>query len=380
MTGAGISIECFPGRNRPVEIRSNRAVHAARVFEGKTPNEVEQLAPLLFSVCGRAQAVAAQHALAAADGLTLPADQAVLHAALVRIETAREHLMRALLDWPRFVVRDMPDPELALLGALLPDAEAALCEARENEAGRRAALAALFDRFDAVLTRDVLGISPADWLSLSAPEDLFTREPASTAVVPALLRYLEAAGLTAGCAVESDFLPTLSCASLEAALCDTPAERFVELPEWQGRARETSPLSRQRNVPIVAAAMRQGAAGLPARIVAAATELAATRRDVSAVMGGAVEPGIRSANVGADTGMALVAAARGCLVHRAELEGGVVRRYSVIAPTEWNFHPRGVVSRALGQLSTAGREAAHHQADLFVTLLDPCVAYSLEVH
>jgi coenzyme F420-reducing hydrogenase alpha subunit len=77
--------------------------------------------------------------------------------------------------------------------------------------------------------------------------------------------------------------------------------------------------------------------------------------------------------------LAQVEAARGRLVHGVEIEDGIVRRYAILAPTEWNFHSDG--GAALGLADIAGRERdAREIADLFVTTVDPCVGYELRVH
>jgi hypothetical protein len=51
--------------------------------------------------------------------------------------------------------------------------------------------------------------------------------------------------------------------------------------------------------------------------------------------------------------------------------------YRLLAPTEWNFHPRGVVVQAL---ETLAPDADLEQlASLLVEAIDPCVGYDLEV-
>jgi hypothetical protein len=65
---------------------------------------------------------------------------------------------------------------------------------------------------------------------------------------------------------------------------------------------------------------------------------------------------------------------------RPNLEGGLIRDYRILAPTEWNFHPQGVVARGLATLSPSTDERdLRRQAGLFVTLVDPCVDYLLSV-
>jgi coenzyme F420-reducing hydrogenase alpha subunit len=78
-------------------------------------------------------------------------------------------------------------------------------------------------------------------------------------------------------------------------------------------------------------------------------------------------------------GIAQVPAARGLLVHRVEVDRGRIRDYRILAPTEWNFHPRGVVARGLSTLSPVDTDTLERQARLFVTAVDPCVDYHLTI-
>ena len=78
-------------------------------------------------------------------------------------------------------------------------------------------------------------------------------------------------------------------------------------------------------------------------------------------------------------GLAQVEAARGRLVHGVEIEDGIVRRYAVLAPTEWNFHADGGAALGLAEIASHERDA-REIADLFVTTVDPCVGYELRVH
>ena len=78
-------------------------------------------------------------------------------------------------------------------------------------------------------------------------------------------------------------------------------------------------------------------------------------------------------------GLAQVQAARGLLVHRVALQAGRVADYRILAPTEWNFHPQGAAALGLATLPDADDETLQRIGGLFVTALDPCVAYDLRI-
>ena len=78
-------------------------------------------------------------------------------------------------------------------------------------------------------------------------------------------------------------------------------------------------------------------------------------------------------------GLAQVEAARGRLVHGVVVEGDAVRDYAILAPTEWNFHPRGGLAGALAGLDADDEDALRGQAGLLIEAVDPCVGYELRV-
>ena len=69
-----------------------------------------------------------------------------------------------------------------------------------------------------------------------------------------------------------------------------------------------------------------------------------------------------------------VETARGRLYHAARVEAGRVMAYRISAPTEWNFHPRGVLARWL----EAAGQADAQTAQALAALVDPCVAVRVE--
>jgi hypothetical protein len=181
-----------------------------------------------------------------------------------------------------------------------------------------------------------------------------------------------------------DALPDLDPMALAERLSAPGAGTFVAHPDWGGVPRETSPFTRTRHLDPVAGLVLAHGNGLLARQAAVLVEVAAL---LTRLQGGA-GPGAgarQAAMRGPGFGLAQVQAARGLLVHGVELdpvdlERGQVRDYRILAPTEWNFHPQGVVARGLATLSPMTDETQlRRQAGLFVTLVDPCVDYHLSL-
>jgi len=78
-------------------------------------------------------------------------------------------------------------------------------------------------------------------------------------------------------------------------------------------------------------------------------------------------------------GVSQVEAARGRLIHRVEIEQDVISNYQILAPTEWNFHPQGLIKESLAHISAKNDKQWQHIAHLIINAIDPCVGYQLRM-
>jgi hypothetical protein len=200
-----------------------------------------------------------------------------------------------------------------------------------------------------------------------------------------VLRRLRESGWENVGAVEPAFLPSLPDASLAERLAAPDAEAFIARPDWEGLPRETTPLSRRHEVALIRALLAAGGAGLLARMAALLVELAELPARVRALSEALRDdpgsgPGAIENATATGVGVAQVEAARGRLAHRVELEHGSVRRYRILAPTEWNFHPDGAAARALLNLPAGEAALQRRLAALLINAVDPCVDYDLVVN
>jgi coenzyme F420-reducing hydrogenase alpha subunit len=375
---------------RRVTIRSTRPMQAARVFEGKSPEAVLQLLPLLYSVCATAQVQSAQIACEQALGMTPPGGVRLARELLVCLETAREHLWRVLLDWPTFADEDSLAALAAPLTRLLPEARNALFvdgRAFGLDVKLHAADWALNDlarMLNALLERTVFGCSAQEWLTISDKARLDAWIGRSGSIAARVLRRVQDHGWEASGVVEPAFLPALPEAQLEAYLSATGADTFIAHPEWQGAPRETTPLSRQQDTPLIRSLVAHPGAGLFARLVALLVELAQAPECIREFSESLRRQGYGESNLTGTTpsgvGLAQVEAARGRLVHRVALARGSVRHYQILAPTEWNFHPAGVAARALKSLPAQDGASLRRQAAMLISAVDPCVDYELTLN
>lgn len=302
------------GRVADVGVASERPA-VARVLCGRPADQAVSLVPLLFALCGKAQGRAATLALDAARGTEV---QAYLDPA-IRQEVQREHLWRWLLDLPPLLGETAMRDEFVAAARWVADGQ-----------------------------RDALGALLAGSRIMALQRRLLAGEDASD-VEPRLLPGLDArTSLTPWPRLNAD---------------------FCRLPNWQGAAAETGAIARRRGgagvaVPAIAARwlarlgeLRDWSAGIE-RVGAGGTASAAQ-----------VAPGI---------GRALVETARGLLMHEIVVDGGLIADYSIVAPTEWNFHPRGPLAGWLVGRDATDRDALHAFAARAVAALDPCVRWELQ--
>lgn len=262
--------------------------------------------PLLYAICGAAQGVAGQLALAAArgDARTGAIDPAVL------AEARREHLWRLLLDWPQAL-------------GLSPQRE--LFVAARKRAGA--------DDF-------------CEWALQDLSEHFARVEAALTSQAEMALG-------------EDPWLPPLTAAQTVDAWPRLDAA-WAAMPVWRGAPASTGALARHPEL----------AGGSP--ILARAAARAADLID-SAGLGIA-----SSATVAAGVGRAAVETARGLLLHEIVLDGDSVADYTIVAPTEWNFHPAGALAQLLQRMAGGDDDEFRIAAERAMLAWDPCVRWEIE--
>lgn len=357
-------------------VRSLRFHQAAGVLEGKTWEQALDSLPMLFSVCGRAQCVAAATALEAA--LDRRADVQVCGGrdAAVLLESLEEQLWRVLLDLPTLLGEPPPVAAFAALRRRLEEGMGVAGRHRwwnsPRGAGRLGGTG-----LREVLHSQVYGQEPEQWLALSLAQLGSWMDKGETLVARAL-RQVWQSGMGRS---SIGLLPSPKVACLLERLEPAMAriDDFASLPQWEGEPAETGALSRRRSQPHVKAVLEQQGNTVAARLVARLVDLAMLAGSLQAhddntrpmAMGVSPAPGV---------GASHVETARGALLHHVTLRGECVERYRIIAPTEWNFHPRGAFVRGLEGWPAAKPEEARAAADWLCHALDPCVPHEVAVN
>ncbi len=389
MTPEGrITVDLFPAVGE-AKIASSRPLTITRQFSGQRPGEVLRSVSLLFATCRAAQSIASAEAFENALGLELPGSTKKARALLVLAETAREHALRILMDWPQFL-RAPEEPQAPRLQRLMQVDR----DLRHSLAERRGAISiggvctiekdsviSALAKLKAFLEQAIFAEDLDRWPTKGSLQDLKQWASTGRTLAQRLLHQLFDDGLSLAGSAPVSPLPQLQPAALAERLFAEDSELFVAKPEWNGQPRETSPLTRSKNHPLVDSLKAAEGFGLGARLIACLAELSQIPAQMLAILDNddGAEPAARVA-LGRGIGVGQIEAARGRLVHAVEMGGDTVSRYRILAPTEWNFHPEGAAAHGLAKIAATGAEDCANLARLFVTAVDPCVGVDVRAH
>jgi hypothetical protein len=292
----------------------------------------------------------------------------VLRRRRVAAESVHEHLWRVLLDWPAALGEE---PRLAAFAALR---EALLAQAPDWPAVR--------SRVRELLAREVLGADPDRWRQEMADGSFADWLRGAATPAARLLSRLRGDGAlyaARGVGVLPP-APEEGFAIEIARRLDADAG-FAAAPTWDGSPCETGALARHGDHPLL---RRLAETGDPPALSRSVARLLAvdtlTGADDPSVSMGAVRLIPRSGRTEASgDALSWVDTARGLLMHRVSMVGDVVRRYRIVAPTEWNFHPRGALASELSGLRADDESTLRQRIALLVQSLDPCIGFRIEV-
>jgi coenzyme F420-reducing hydrogenase alpha subunit len=359
-------------------IRSTRPLQASRLLEGKPVAQAIETVPLLFSVCGRAQTVAAAAACAAALGKSAGPAAARLRERMVAAECLQEYLWRLLLDLPPLLGEAPQLDEFVLLRRGFAEVTGKLAAMphwwMEEAADDDADWSGMAEDAEAFLARVVFGMPCADWLGLQDEAFAAWLEGGATPTARLQMRLSQ---MELGRSTVTLLPPADEMLRALAPLLES-AEDFAGRPLWQGAPAETGALARQAMHP----RLRGLGSTVGARVLARLVELARLPARLRAGEQSA-EPWVRATALRPGVGFSAVETARGTLVHGVTLaddKGNAgVARWRIVAPTEWNFHPQGAFAQGLAGAAARSEDEVRRAAALLAHALDPCVAYEIRV-
>ena len=212
----------------------------------------------------------------------------------------------------------------------------------------------------AILGEAVFGEVPDEWLKRHDTEDLALWARRNETEAQTIFEYLVRTGMADAGAAEVSPLPAMTPESLPGNFADRAPGCLRGAAGMAWASPRTTPLSRLAARPsdqIREAALSPGSAGpacsLPRRACGnpGADAGAGGNAWRCGACRGSPRPQLRYRPRGR-RGRA------GRLIHAVEIADGVVKRYRILAPTEWNFHPQGAAAKGLHQASRLRRPRA----------------------
>lgn len=362
-------------------ILSTRLVQASRLFAGRRPDEVLALLPTVFSLCGTSQAMAGLAAMETAAAIRPAAAHLGARRLLLLAETLAEHGLGLARDWPALIGEDLNLPAARRIKSAMAKIRDGLYPHGDwrNVGGGTlepdyAALDSAVIAARGVMS-DLLGAAPDR--VLADPASFHAWLAAAPGSAGRVLAHVVDQGWAGFGAATFTPMPVSGPPDLAARLTADQAGTYLARPDCDDLVFETGPLSRRVDHPLIAALLAAHGTGLLTRLAARLVEIAEVLREMGQLMQDltAAPRGGQLAETGSGIGM--VEAARGQLAHRVELEDGRVRRYQILAPTEWNFHPGGALARGLA--GVAAGPSLEARARLLAHALDPCVSCTIRV-
>ncbi len=356
-----------PAAGVQLSIESTRPQGLSHLLQNRTIAEAHQVVSLLFSVCRRAQTVAASRVAEQLLGIVVPSELERCREHLLCLELLHEHLWTLLVQLPT---------ELGLPAHTEIMAEASQrLRCAMSTMDRRGVLSGIYLASGDGSEQRPEAVDLAGWATQMSVR-LFgedSRKPAMAGI----LREV-----TAARDWRSDYrllgVHRLDREELVNRLMGAPV--FGHQPQWPQQPRETGAVVRQATDQQVSQALQQGWCLQP-RLLAILLEVQRLLKWLSGESGvefsltqGGIEPS------SSRFALAQLETARGGLIHVVQLtpDRARIQRYWIIAPTDWNFHPQGVLHTMAESLQETEEAEARQRLSLLVTMMNPCVGWEVQ--
>ena len=360
---------------------------------------------------------------------------------LTDIEMLREHMLRIFMDWPALLAPHLnssdidsgryevlypkiislgQDFETALFGHHAPFSMQTQLDISEDKLERANRT------LSELLSSHIFGCTIEKWAT-AKPREIIRQWTTKSEALPARVCHeiIKHDWSNEG-VVPVKFLPALSAKDCEELLfpASMPETFFPETdvkmsgmspllstPTWNGQSAETTSLSRHSQQGLISHIISLSGAGLLARHFSRLVEIAFVflriRRNIRSLLTKGTDaffpksigsnvfqnlmngndspsPGAHQTNtldhaVTLQRGVGLVEASRGLLMHGALIEGEEVKDYRILAPTEWNFHPKGALANSISNIRGTDACYVKMMAGFLISSIDPCTATKLEV-
>ena len=335
-----VGLRLDAGCIQSVDVNLQRPLAAVRQWVlGQSFEQFLATLPLAFSLCAAAHRVAAVEALERAMGWQAPVEVEQARQQWVALERIKETAIRLVHTW------QLPWPMAALkqLLSLCTDASQSLAAVASLKAAQAPTSAGAWIVPITQLCAQLFGQVSVDWLRQQTYQYCYKEGHVQT--WPDVLR-LQAADWQL-------LLPQLRAGCFKAELAGQPKATGPASCVC-GADPETDPIQQR---------LRALLEHLQEDVACLTRPMRAWKSPVD------LEP---------YEGIAVVRTTRGLLLHRVCLQGTQLSDWQTIAPTDWNFHTKGLLKAQLEGLKVPeDSQEAERWINALIQSIDPCVAVQL---
>jgi len=361
-----------------VKIDSQRPVFISNFFAEKSIAETGKIINSLYYLCNNAHRFAYLKLLDKTGFLQLSQNETLAFEVLLSLETIKEHVFTITGKWQHGLE---VNAQLASILKIINDIKQVLfagtdafsIEQKNIVAGK--SIAEEITKFDMQLAMLLLNKEV-----LELPESLsklIRQLEYEESLVANFYKYLKANNYLSLCNVKCQSVFQVVKDAIEKKMTN---REFIRCPSLNNNTYETTPLSRQLDQTLIKQLMKKYGTGLLTRSIAQVLDiehhLNLIKKTYLRIQSEKIKHKKNEVN---KTAFTSVEAARGRLFHRLKLDAKTIAEYQVLAPTEWNFHPQGVLFKMLNGLEYKDEESLKKETELMVNAVDPCVGYEIKI-
>ncbi|SHN91517.1 nickel-dependent hydrogenase large subunit [bacterium endosymbiont of Bathymodiolus sp. 5 South] len=365
-------------------ITSSRPLHIPQLFIDQPVQKVAETLDSLYQLCNTAHRFAFLRLLDKCKVISLSENEVLAYQLLLDLETIREHCFSISSKW-RINDNQKINKNMIDLLATLKEINSTLFSVGnplsllDKTLQSFACIKNLVEKLKTQLTLTLIGeqFNAETVFSNIHNFDYWIKTQSSDCAI--FLHNIQQSKFGDLGKVKTQFLPNITTAEITVLLND---DAFIAQPSHNGICYETTPYTRQINHPLIQQLSAKYDAGLLSRV---ATQLLEIFELMSRVKGNYTQIYSEDihynkvASIDATSAIVEVEAARGKLIHSLTVQGDQVKAYRILSPTQWNFHPQGILKQMIQALNFNNKQDLVNKITLLVNAIDPCVGYKIKV-
>ncbi len=362
------------------KIVSSRPKIITNLFKGKPLTSIPQLIPLLFNLCSKAQTVTAIKAIESQLDIIHNKNTILQREILILLECLREYCLPVLMIWPNYIQQPTENKTLGIIIQKINQLTSSfqlekLLNYPPTEVPPLSHIQMKYWQDIArLITKTIFEHSIEDWL-LHTPDKLETWAKQKKTPTANFMFWLSQKKWKHIGKSTIYFLPP----NIDEALFikNLKSQQDEARYQWQNKCYEVSSLNYLQDTKLFKELTLQYSNSLYCRMWSRLISIAKTINELTTLF---TTKTLLKKETPLTKGLAYSNTARGRLTHYIELDNNTVKEFFILAPTEWNFHPKGVAAKSLKNLNLQDHSSLLIQANMLIQAIDPCVGFKINIH